>query len=217
LDKYREEVTVLTNAIYSPYCIWGVPDYVPETVVQTIQDLLKPDVAAKMRKQIQGINPGAGISRFSKVIGLISLYITHRKRRVANQSQEIIDKYGLTEAGYSFQHGSQADCFETFEAAYENSGESAAICAQPIMESPLLTLQNGWWFLSGIPNICTKNTRYAVWKSRMACCVVSTTPRFAYTIQREPNSLTRHLPYCSASPSVMRPSRSWTGIAAKMA
>ncbi|KAL2850500.1 substrate binding domain of ABC-type glycine betaine transport system-domain-containing protein [Aspergillus pseudodeflectus] len=100
LDKYRTEVTVLSNAIYSPYCIWGVPDYVPETVVQTTQDLLKPNVAAKMRKQIQGINPGAGISRFSK---------------------EIIDKYGLAEAGYSFQHGSQADCFETFEAAYENN------------------------------------------------------------------------------------------------
>ncbi|KAL3484723.1 hypothetical protein BJX62DRAFT_243667 [Aspergillus germanicus] len=91
---------LLSNTVYSPYCIWGVPDYVPETAVQTIKDLLKPDVAARMRKQIQGINPGAGISRFSK---------------------EIIDKYELGEAGYSFEHGSQSDCFETFEAAYKNS------------------------------------------------------------------------------------------------
>ena len=87
-----EKITVL----YRPYALWGVPDYVPASAVRAIPDLRRPDVAARMVKRIQGINPGAGISRFSR---------------------EIITQYGLAHAGYHFENGPLDDCVRTFEEA----------------------------------------------------------------------------------------------------
>lgn len=84
---------------YQPYALWGVPDYVPEAAVSEIADLLNPDVLGKMDRDIQGINPGAGISRFSV---------------------KMIDEYGLVDAGYRFHHGTEEDCFATFENAVAN-------------------------------------------------------------------------------------------------
>lgn len=79
---------------YEPYALWGVPDYVPESDVNAVTDLLKPDVLNKMKMAIQGINPGAGISRFS---------------------QQMLIDYGLDKAGYQFFTGTEEDCFGTFE------------------------------------------------------------------------------------------------------
>jgi len=84
---------------YEPYALWGVPDYVPEAAVSEIADLLKPDVLRKMKRDIQGINSGAGISRFSV---------------------KMIEEYGLGDAGYLFYHGTEEDCFATFENAVAN-------------------------------------------------------------------------------------------------
>ncbi|AXE36537.1 glycine betaine ABC transporter substrate-binding protein [Chromobacterium phragmitis] len=84
------------SALYAPYALWGVPDYVPADAAAEIADLAKPDVAARMVKTIQGINPGAGISRFSL---------------------EIMDRYRLHEAGYRFLHGALDDCVAAFEQA----------------------------------------------------------------------------------------------------
>ncbi|WP_019645161.1 glycine betaine ABC transporter substrate-binding protein [Novispirillum itersonii] len=81
---------------YEPYALWGVPDYVPEDAVSAVPDLLKPDVRQKMTPLIQGIGPGAGITRFS---------------------QRMMQDYGLSAAGYTFQTGTQRDCFDAFEAA----------------------------------------------------------------------------------------------------
>jgi glycine betaine/proline transport system substrate-binding protein len=94
-----EDNVVKLGVLYEPYCIWGVPDYVPAEAVATVDDLKKPDVAARMRKVIQGINPGAGISRFS---------------------QRMVEEYGLAALGYHFQSGTEADCFGTFEEAVAN-------------------------------------------------------------------------------------------------
>jgi glycine betaine/proline transport system substrate-binding protein len=94
LRPFEQEVRKVT-VLYEPYCIWGVPDYVPAEVAG-VADLLKPDVAARMEKLIQGINPGAGISRFSKAI---------------------IEQYGLAAAGYHFETGTEQDCFGRFERA----------------------------------------------------------------------------------------------------
>jgi len=101
---YREEVqkvVPLTNLglHYEPYALWGVPNYVPEEVISEVSDLLKPEVLEKMTKRIQGINPGAGISRFSA---------------------KMIHDYKLGEAGYSFHTGTEEDCFGTFEKAVAN-------------------------------------------------------------------------------------------------
>lgn len=51
-----------------------------------------------MESLIQGINPGAGISRFSR---------------------EMISRYGLGELGYHLETGTEADCFDRFEAVYK--------------------------------------------------------------------------------------------------
>lgn len=90
-----EKLTVL----YEPYCLWGVPDYVPEDMLASVDDLKKLEVLSRMDKVIAGINPGAGISRFSSAM---------------------IDAYGLGDHGYRFEPGTEASCFGKFEAAVAN-------------------------------------------------------------------------------------------------
>lgn len=82
--------------LYTPFALWGVPEYVPVDRVSSVADLARPEVAARMVKRIQGIGPGAGISRFSR---------------------EIIDAYGLAAHGYHFENGSLDDCVSAFEQA----------------------------------------------------------------------------------------------------
>jgi glycine betaine/proline transport system substrate-binding protein len=90
-----EKLTVL----YEPYCLWGVPDYVPQDVLASVDDLKKLEVVSRMDKVIAGINPGAGISRFSAAM---------------------IDAYGLREHGYRFEPGTEASCFGKFQQAVAN-------------------------------------------------------------------------------------------------
>ncbi|WP_084140895.1 glycine betaine ABC transporter substrate-binding protein [Psychrilyobacter atlanticus] len=96
---YKADVESLTPVIelgnhYSPYALWGVPDYIPEDMLKTIDDLKKPEVLEKMNKNIQGINIGAGITRFSI---------------------KMMEEYGLSDAGYEFKIGNQDLCVEAFE------------------------------------------------------------------------------------------------------
>lgn len=84
------------SVIYEPYCIWSVPDYVPEEAVSGVEDLLKAPALSRMERLIQGINPGAGISRFSA---------------------QMIEAYGLDSAGYYFEPGTENDCFNRYEQA----------------------------------------------------------------------------------------------------
>lgn len=91
--------SVSLGVLYQPHCIWGVPDYIPEAEVASVSDLLKPEVARKMSRLIQGINPGAGISRFSNAI---------------------VTDYALETEGYYFAHGNEADCFNRYERSYAN-------------------------------------------------------------------------------------------------
>lgn len=95
LAPFEQDVRKIT-ILYEPYCIWGVPDYVPAEDVQGVADLLRPPAIERMDRLIQGINPGAGISRFSRTI---------------------VEQYGLDAAGYHFETGTEADCFDRFEAA----------------------------------------------------------------------------------------------------
>lgn len=93
-----DEVEKLT-VLYEPYCIWGVPDYIPQDMLASVDDLKKLHVLARMDKVIDGINPGAGISRFSSAM---------------------IDAYGLRDYGYRFAPGSEASSFAKFEQAVAN-------------------------------------------------------------------------------------------------
>ena len=45
---------------------WVVPGYVPEAKVASIADLAKPEVRSKLGGRIQGIDPGAGLTRLSR-------------------------------------------------------------------------------------------------------------------------------------------------------
>lgn len=96
-----EQVTPLIELglHYEPYALWGVPHYIPVEELAEVADLLKPNVIQKMKYDIQGINPGAGITRFSiKMMG----------------------EYGLNAAGYRFHTGTEEDCFSAFEQTMEN-------------------------------------------------------------------------------------------------
>lgn len=92
-----EDQLVKLGVLYQPYTLWGVPDYVPIDVLASVADLAKPEIVAKMNKRIQGIGPGAGISRFSR---------------------EIIEHYALYKYGYEFHNGTLTECASAFEAAY---------------------------------------------------------------------------------------------------
>ena len=95
LSACADDVVEL-GVLYEPYAIWGVPEYVPPGEVASLQDLAKPQVVRRMYKVIQGIGPGAGISRFSR---------------------EIIERYRLDGHGYEFRNGTLAECAGAFESA----------------------------------------------------------------------------------------------------
>lgn len=100
--KQRVEELVSTREFglhYEPYALWGVPNYVPSELVSAVPDLLRPEVRTRMAPLIQGIGPGAGITRFSL---------------------RMMDEYGLRRAGYEFRTGSQEQCFSAFEHAVAN-------------------------------------------------------------------------------------------------
>lgn len=84
LDRYRERARPLST-IYHPYCVWCVPQYIPKQLLNKVLDLCNQEVMAKMDKEINGIGPGAGISRFS---------------------MEMMEYYHLTEHGYTFKNNS---------------------------------------------------------------------------------------------------------------
>jgi glycine betaine/proline transport system substrate-binding protein len=87
------------GVLYRPYCIWGVPEYVPEDEVSSIEDLARPEIARTFRTLVQGIGEGAGISRFSRAI---------------------IEQYGLAPLGFQFKSGTLTDCVSAFESAVSN-------------------------------------------------------------------------------------------------
>lgn len=67
-DYYRKFGARLVNVgpLYTHARLgWVVPAYVPADKVRTIGDLAKPDVADRLKKKIQGIDPGAGLMRLS--------------------------------------------------------------------------------------------------------------------------------------------------------
>jgi glycine betaine/proline transport system substrate-binding protein len=45
---------------------WVVPKYIPDDQVASIADLAKPEVKEKLKGKVQGIDPGAGLTRLSK-------------------------------------------------------------------------------------------------------------------------------------------------------
>ncbi|MFI6661143.1 glycine betaine ABC transporter substrate-binding protein [Streptomyces sp. NPDC050523] len=93
LSRYRDRVRVLTPQ-YQPYCVWAVPPSMPIENVREVADLARPEVVERMITVIDGINPGAGISRFSA---------------------RMVSEYGLDRVGYTFSPGTEASFISRVE------------------------------------------------------------------------------------------------------
>lgn len=85
-EKYADQVVNLGPLYTRAKLGWVVPDYIPENVLSTIEDLKKPEVKEKIDK-ITGIDPGAGLMQ---------------------HSETAMEEYGLKDAGYNLVSASGA-------------------------------------------------------------------------------------------------------------
>lgn len=74
---------------------WVVPKYIPESEIGSIEDLKKPEVQKKLSGTVQGIDPGAGLTRLS---------------------QEALKSYELKD--YKLQISSEAGMLTSVDRAY---------------------------------------------------------------------------------------------------
>jgi len=65
-DKVKNRVETLGTVYDGAKLGWVVPTYIPESEIASIEDLKKPDVQEKLSGTIQGIDPGAGLTRLSQ-------------------------------------------------------------------------------------------------------------------------------------------------------
>ncbi|WP_343211396.1 glycine betaine ABC transporter substrate-binding protein (plasmid) [Aliisedimentitalea scapharcae] len=103
IEPYADELLKL-SVIYNPYCIWGISNRAPQHI-RSVADLANPQVAALFRKRIQGIGPGAGISRFSR---------------------QMVRDYQLDRQGFHFENGTLDECTSAYLDA-EAKGELAIV------------------------------------------------------------------------------------------
>lgn len=95
-DKVKD-VTFVVGDLYSDARLyWAVPDYVPADLVRSIDDLKKPEVAARMDKRIRGIGATSGL-----MVG----------------AARIRQAYGLDAAGYEVIPGEAKDWIANFKQA----------------------------------------------------------------------------------------------------
>lgn len=95
-SRYADRAVELATLYDNARLYWAVPEYVPEQAVKSVEDLVKPEVAVRMTKTIQGIGSGSG------------LMMASRKMMV---------EYGLEKAGYTLRPGSASEWIGAFEKA----------------------------------------------------------------------------------------------------
>ena len=93
-EQYKDSSMKVTTLFEDARLFWSVPDYVPAADVRSVADLRKPEVAAKMQKEIRGTRADSGL-----MIG----------------SKKIMEEYRLEEAGYQLAPGKPADWIANFE------------------------------------------------------------------------------------------------------
>lgn len=93
-ERYKDSSMQVTTLFEDARLFWSVPDYVPAADVSSVADLRKPEVAAKMHKEIRGTRADSGL-----MIG----------------SKKIMDEYALADAGYQLMPGKPADWIASFE------------------------------------------------------------------------------------------------------
>lgn len=64
--KVEDKVDVLGTVYEGAKLGWVVPAYIPEGELNSIEDLQKPEVKQKLAGTVQGIDPGAGLTRLSE-------------------------------------------------------------------------------------------------------------------------------------------------------
>ncbi len=92
--KVKDRVETLGTVYDGAKLGWIVPDYIPESEIASIEDLKKPEVQAKLSGTVQGIDPGAGLTRLS---------------------EKALTDYGLD--GYKLQISSEAGMLTTVDRA----------------------------------------------------------------------------------------------------
>jgi glycine betaine/proline transport system substrate-binding protein len=65
-DKVKNRVETLGTVYDGAKLGWVVPAYIPESEIASIEDLKKPEVQEKLAGKIDGIDPGAGLTRLSE-------------------------------------------------------------------------------------------------------------------------------------------------------
>ena len=92
-----KDVTFRVGELYGGARLyWAVPDYIPADLVRSIDDLKKPDVAARMDKRIRGIGATSGL-----MVGAV----------------KIREAYGLDAIGYEVIPGEPKDWIDNFKQA----------------------------------------------------------------------------------------------------
>jgi glycine betaine/proline transport system substrate-binding protein len=93
-EQYKDTSMIVTTLFEDARLFWSVPDYVPASDVSSVADLRRPEVAAKMQKEIRGTRPDSGL-----MIG----------------SKKIMEEYALDSAGYLLVPGNPADWIANFD------------------------------------------------------------------------------------------------------
>ncbi|SEP96463.1 glycine betaine/proline transport system substrate-binding protein [Faunimonas pinastri] len=63
--RVQDKVAVLGVLYTDAKLGWVVPDYIPEDQISSIADLKKDEIKSKLGGEVQGIDPGAGLTRLS--------------------------------------------------------------------------------------------------------------------------------------------------------
>lgn len=95
--KVKDQVDTLGTIYDGGRQGWAVPTYIPESEIASFDDLKKPEVKEKLNGTIQGIEPGAGLTRLS---------------------QQALKDYALD--GYKLQISSEAGMMSAVDRAYRN-------------------------------------------------------------------------------------------------
>lgn len=66
LDKFAAEIEDLGVLYEGATLGWAVPGYVPVDALGSLEDLARPGVASRLGWRIQGVDPGAGLTRLSE-------------------------------------------------------------------------------------------------------------------------------------------------------
>lgn len=106
--KIKDRVETLGTVYDDAKLGWVVPTYIPESEIASIADLKKESVRDKLKGTIDGIDPGAGLTRLS---------------------QEAVKTYGLD--GYKLQISSEAGMLTSVDRAYRNKNWFVATSWSP--------------------------------------------------------------------------------------